>query len=185
VLSGPKVFLAPVRETDLETLFYWVNDRESVLLGSVYKPVHAAAHRDWIDAIVRREDAVIFAIRTVDDDRLVGYLQLVGIDTRARSAELRIRIGDGDARGQGLGVEAGALILRHAFDDLNLERVWAHVFSTNEPVRRGARRVGFREEGCLRRAAYVGGEYLDVIVIGVLRDEFRQADPLSAAAAPD
>jgi RimJ/RimL family protein N-acetyltransferase len=116
---------------------------------------------------------VIFGVRAVADDRLVGYVQLAGIDPRARSAELRVRIGDPSTRAQGVGYETCGLALRHGFDDLNLRRVWAHCFATNEPVLRGADRLGFRREGVLRQGAYVGGEYVDVVVIGILRDEFR------------
>ena len=183
MLKGARVSLAPLREADVDKLFGWINDRDEVLLGAAYRPVHESAHREWIKETVRRPDTVIFAIRAAPDERLVGYVQLVGIDPRARSAELRIRIGDRDARGQGVGLEAGGLILRHAFEDLNLERVWAHVFPTNEPVRRGARRLGFQEEGRLRRAAYLAGEYVDVIVIGILRSEFQPGESVTGSGS--
>ena len=173
MLRGEKVVLAPLRDGDLETLFEWINDRGEVLSAAAYKPVHEEMHRSWAKSVATREDGVIFGARAVPDDRLVGYVQLAGIDLRARSAELRIRIGDPEARAQGIGYEACGLALRHGFEDMNLRRVWAHCFATNEPVLRGADKLGFRREGVLRQDAYVGGEYLDVVVIGILRDEFR------------
>jgi RimJ/RimL family protein N-acetyltransferase len=173
VLRGEQVVLAPLRKADVETLFGWINDRHDVVSAAGYKPVHEEPHRLWAESVVERADTVIFGIRTVEDDRLVGYVQLAGIDPRARSAELRIRVGDADARGHGVGYEASGLALRHGFDDLNLRRIWAHCFATNEPVLRGADTLGFRREGLLRQNAYVAGEYVDVVVIGILRDEFQ------------
>lgn len=180
MLKGEKVTLAPLRAEDVEQLYRWINDRPEVLAAAAYKPVHEAAHRSWVDSVVRRDDTAIFGIRTSADDRLIGYVQLVDIDSRTRSAELRIKIGDPEKRAQALGPEAGGLALRHGFEDLNLRRIWAHVFATNEPVRRAAAGIGFREEGVLREAAYVGGEYVDVIVIGLLRDEFRPPASITA-----
>ena len=173
MLRSENVVLAPLRTADIETFFEWINDRSEVQLAAGYKPIHEPAHAAWFESVSRGEDSVIFAIRLVEDDRLIGYVQLVEIDWRNRNAELRIRIGDPSDRYQRFGVEAGVLILRYAFEDLNLARVWAHVFATNEAVRQGARRVGFREEGTLRRAAYVGGDYVDVVVIGMLKGELK------------
>jgi RimJ/RimL family protein N-acetyltransferase len=185
VLKGERVLLAPLRKDDLEVFFGWINDRADVLSAAAYKPVHEAAHEAWAESVTKDADSVIFAIRRVDDDRLVGYVQLVDIDWRNRSAELRLRIGDKDARNQHFGYEGTGLLLTHAFDDLNLTRVWAHVFATNAPTLKGSQRLGFREEGRLRKAAYVGGDYVDVVVIGVLRDEFRPPPGPSDGSAPE
>jgi RimJ/RimL family protein N-acetyltransferase len=173
MLKGNQVALAPLRPDDFETLFEWINDRGDVLSAASYKPVHEHMHRSWAASVVKRQDGVIFGVRGVGDDRLLGYVQLAGIDARARSAELRVRIGDPEMRAQGIGYETCGLALRHGFEDLNLRRIWAHCFATNEPVLRGAGRLGFQREGVLRQSAYVGGEYVDIVVIGIMRDEFQ------------
>jgi RimJ/RimL family protein N-acetyltransferase len=173
VLRGDRIILAPLRDEDSRTLFDWINERDDVLLSAPYKPVHAADHRDWFDAIRSRQDVAIFGIRLLDDDRLIGSCQLYGIDPRARSAELQIRIGEADARDQGLGTEAVQLLLRHAFADLNLHRVQLRVFASNERAQGAYERAGFRHEGTLRDAAYVDGAWDDVVVMGLLRDEWR------------
>jgi RimJ/RimL family protein N-acetyltransferase len=62
--------------------------------------------------------------------------------------------------------------LRFAFDDLNLERVYLHVFETNKAAIRVYEKIGFVHEGVLRKAAYINGEYLSLIVMGILKDEY-------------
>ena len=161
--------LEPVRAADSERLFAWINDRELVLLSSAYSPVHEAGHSEWFESIRSRDDVVIFAIRRVADDELIGTCQLLSIDRRHRSAELQIRIGEPQAQGHGLGTEAVELLLGHAFDDLDLQRVQLHVFATNERAIRAYEKSGFEREGVLRDAVYVDGARLDVVVMAKLR----------------
>lgn len=169
MLRGERILLAPLRDDDSRRLFDWINERDDVLLSAPYKPVHGVDHAEWFDAIRARSDTVIFGIRLLDGDRLVGSCQLHGIDPRARSAELQVRIGEEDARGRGLGGEALRLLLRHGFEDLNLRRIWLRVFATNERALRTYDAAGFAEEGRLREAAYVDGAFVDVVVMARLR----------------
>lgn len=169
MLRGDRIILAPLRDGDSRVLFDWINERDDVLLSAPYKPVHAADHEEWFDAVRSRSDVVIFGIRLVDGDRLIGSCQLHSLDQRARSAELQIRIGEPDARGRGFGVEALALLVRHGFDDLNLRRISLRVFATNERALRAYESAGFETEGRLRDAAYVDGRFVDVVVMARLR----------------
>jgi len=172
MLESSRVRLAPLRAEDAPPLYRWINDRGLVLLNNVYRPVTPDAHQAWFEAVQRQPNSVIFTIRDPADDRLMGTCQLVEIDTVARRAELRIRLGELRDQGRGLGTSAVRLLLGHAFEDLNLERVFLHVFATNERAIRCYLKAGFRQEGRLRRAEYVGGQYVDVVVMGILREEY-------------
>jgi len=87
-------------------------------------------------------------------------------------AELQIRIGDAADRGRGVGSEAVGLLLRFAFDDLNLQRVQLHVFADNAAAIRVYEKAGFVREGVLRQAAHIGGKYVDVVLMGILREDY-------------
>jgi len=167
-----RVKLTPLRADDLPAMFEWINDRESVLRNSAYRPVGEAQHRAWFESVQQRADTVIFAVRLVGDGRLIGSCQLHGISPVHRSAELQIRLGEPAHRGQGYGTEAVRLLLEFAFKDLNLNRVYLHVFGTNLAAIRVYEKVGFAREGLLRKAAYIDGAYVDVLVMGILREEY-------------
>lgn len=175
MLSGKGVRLAPLRTEDAPLLFEWINNRDLVVLNSSYKPIHEDNHRAWFEHMRGRKDVAIFGIRR-HDDRLIGSCQLLAIDPLQRTAELQIRIADGSDRGQGHGTEAVRLLLRHAFDDLDLRRVQLHVFSGNEAALRCYEKAGFIREGLLRQAAYIDGVLRDVVVMGILRDDL-PSDP--------
>jgi RimJ/RimL family protein N-acetyltransferase len=164
--------LAPVSPADLPVMFEWINDREQVLLNAPYKPVSESQHKEWFESIQRRTDVVIFGIRMLETNKLIGSCQLHSINYAHRTAELQIRLGHVADRGHGYGTEATRLLLDFAFKDLNLHRVYLHVFNSNAVAIRVYERVGFVREGLLREAAHINGAYVDVVVMGILRAEY-------------
>lgn len=94
------------------------------------------------------------------------------INTIHRSVELQIRLGDISKRGLGYGTKATNLLLNFAFNDLNLYRVYLHVLSSNLIAIRLYKKVGFVHEGTLRKAAFINGNYLDLLMMGILREEY-------------
>jgi RimJ/RimL family protein N-acetyltransferase len=165
------ILLAPLRNEDQAALFSWINDRALRLMNAPYRPVHAEEHRAWFEALPRRSELAIFGIRLAETDRLIGSCQLHGIHAVHRSAELQIRIGEAGERGKGYGVEAIRLLLDFAFKDLNLHRVYLHVFADNSAAIRCYQKAGFVREGLLRQAAHIDGRYVDIAVMAILRGE--------------
>jgi len=163
------IVLAPITRADAPVLFQWINDRDLVLLNSAYRPVDEPTHVAWLSGLSQRRDRVVFAIRLQRGRRLIGVCQLNGISDVHRCAELQIRIGDARWRGRGFGTEAVKRLVDFAFKDLNLHRVFLHVFRTNERAIRTYARAGFHVEGILREAAHVDGRYRDVLVMATLR----------------
>ncbi len=176
MLRGKRIALCPLGKDDFPILFNWINEREQVIFNSPYKPVHQDCHEKWRQKIVESNDTAIFGIRRLDDGSLVGTCQLHGIHPVHRSAELQIRIGETNERGQGFGFEAVSLLLRFAFDDLNLQRVYLHVFKDNLRAVKLYEKTGFKIEGTLRRAAFIGGAHKDILIMGLLEEEYSKQE---------
>jgi RimJ/RimL family protein N-acetyltransferase len=173
VLTGTRISLGPVRHADLPLLHSWINDRDLVVRSAPYRPVHFDDHAAWWSSVSSDPTVAFFAIRMLDEGRLVGTCQLLAIDRRHRSAELQIRIGEADARGRGLGTEAVSLLVRHAFADLDLRRVALHVLATNRAAIATYEKSGFVREGVKREAAFVDGRHVDVVLMSLLRPEWQ------------
>ena len=60
----------------------------------------------------------------------------------------------------------------YAFETLNLNRVWLHVYEYNERGIRAYEKVGFKREGVLRQDRYHAGRYWDTITMAILREEW-------------
>ena len=172
-LRGRIVELAALRDEDSTTLYEWINDRDLVTQSAPFREVSLAEHDEWFDSVQGRQDMCIFGIRLVDGDRLVGSCQLHSIHAVHRSAELQIRIGARDARERGVGTEATYLLLQYGFQELDLHRIYLYVFESNEPARRLYQRTGFRTEGVLKEAARIDDSWRNVLVMAILRSEYR------------
>ena len=173
MLIGKKIKLNSIKLEDQKVLFSWINDYELVRLSGVYKPVSEWSHKKWIEEASIPNKNIIFAIRsnlTTKPSELIGVIQLINIHPVYRHGELVIRIGHKNSRGQGNGKEAIKLLTDYAFKDLNLKRVYLHVFETNTAAIKTYLNVGFSHEGRLKQHAFINGDWIDVLVMGLIKN---------------
>ena len=177
MLNGKLVRLRAVEEVDLENVFTWMNDWEvKRWVGSPARyPFSRAEEAEWVKKAVLRTKPpdISFAIETLAEARHFGNLGLHGIDGADRKASLGIMIGDHGFWSHGYGTDAICTVLRYAFDEMNLHRVWLEVLADNARGIACYLKCGFVEEGRLRQDRYRGGEWIDLLVMGVLDHEFR------------
>lgn len=126
--------------------------------------------KEWMEK--HMDELYSFSIRALEDDRLIGNVDLNGIDWVASSSCVGISIGERENWGKGYGTEAMNLILHFAFESLNMRRVWLEVFEYNQRAYQSYRKCGFQEEGRLRQWMLRGGERYDLIYMGILREEW-------------
>jgi len=73
---------------------------------------------------------------------------------------------------QGFGTDALVTLLRHLFLELDFHRVGLEVFEYNVRAKKVYEKTGFSIEGLERQGLYRNGRYYDIILMGILRDEF-------------
>lgn len=116
-------------------------------------------------------EKIVWAIEHIDDG-LVGNVALQKISWIDSNAELAILVGEPSHWGSGLGLSACRQVAQHGFLRLNLNKIHLSTVFSNEGMRSVARRLGFIEEGILRKHLFLRGSWEDVVVYGLLRDEF-------------
>jgi RimJ/RimL family protein N-acetyltransferase len=174
-LIGSKVYLRPLEREDAAVFVPWVNDPEVTRTLLLSRPMNLRAEEQFIERLYQDEEQVILGIVRRDEDRLIGSAGLHHIRHKDRHTGFGIVIGDKESWDKGYGSEATALLVRHAFDTLNLNRVWLHVFEENTRAIRTYEKVGFRREGVLRQDHYRDGRYGNTLVMGLLREEWEAA----------
>jgi RimJ/RimL family protein N-acetyltransferase len=118
----------------------------------------------------------IFGIHTLEADRLVGFTDLEGDIYPHGEAFVGIGIGERELWGKGYGSDAMKVILRFAFQELNLRRVALDTFEYNPRAIRSYEKVGFIHEGRAREFLYRDGRRWDLIFMGILREEWLATD---------
>lgn len=178
IIVGKKCQLRPIRRSDITRSVMWRNDAATrdAVLGYRF-PVTEKMEEDWYDRLLADQAGrrATFAVEDTSDGAHVGFVHLSEIDWPCRSAHFGIVVGDTTRRNRGIGAEATELALVYAFETLNLERIELRVVDDNARARHLYQRLGFKEEGRLRRAAFANGQSLDVIIMGLLRAEFSRA----------
>lgn len=117
----------------------------------------------------RRGDACRLDLAIVAGDH-VGNCGLAQIDRRSGKAELWIYLGE--RRGAGIGRAAGLALLRRAYEQLGLHRVYVRVLATNPEGERFFRSLGFVPEGRTREDSLIDGQRADSLWLGMLAREW-------------
>jgi RimJ/RimL family protein N-acetyltransferase len=162
---------------DVEALFVFKNDPVIAALLTRSTRIYSKADLEkWVEFHRDAADEALFMV-TDSADRPIGHVGLYKIDQQTHSAEFAILIGAPRALGRGFGRTSARFAIDHGFDELGLHRIYLDVLATNERAIRLYRSLGFVEEGRLREAQIREGNYVDVLVMGLLSTEYRRATP--------
>lgn len=115
-----------------------------------------------------------FMIERLEDGRKIGMIDLSGFNWTVGNAWVGIGIGERELWGRGYGTDAMRVILRYAFQELNLQRVTLTVFGVNQRGIASYQKAGFRHEGAIPGALLRAGERCDLVFMGILRREWEQ-----------
>lgn len=178
-LEGEKTYLVPFAERHLEDsrYFEWLTDLEVVrLIGrdEYLRPIRLERVREYVEGLWRNEFASFFAVHLLQGDEFVGTVKLSYGDHAGvanRCADVGVMIGARKYWGQGLATDALYTLCRYAFETLGARKLTAGTIAGNDGVVKAFTRIGFVEEGRLRKKIYVGGEFRDHLLLGCLRGE--------------
>ncbi|MGB6446390.1 MAG: GNAT family protein, partial [Xanthobacteraceae bacterium] len=66
------------------------------------------------------------------------------------------------------------LAVDFCWSHLNLNRIQLIVFKHNQRAIRAYQAAGFKKEGMLRKAAFIGGEWVDLVPMAILRSDAKR-----------
>jgi RimJ/RimL family protein N-acetyltransferase len=172
-----KIFTArPMKLNDIDDIASWFEDLDDLSLFDRNSPVPMgpdALREYWkadLTAAPPPQKAYWYIARNSNGkEAALGGLQ--SINYFHGDAVLPVFVAP-SARQQGLGLRMTCLLLDLAFSRLHLNRVTTYLRQDNEISSRMIRKAAFREEGRMRKAWRCNGRWLDMIVAGVLREEW-------------
>lgn len=143
---------------------------------SIPHPYSEEQARAWIAACTTKSSAgkaIVFGIVTREDAGLIGAVGLREIDAEHSQAEMGFWIGV-QSWGKGYATEAARRVVRYAFEELKLNRVYAHHMVRNPASGRVLEKVGLKREGLLRQRVRKWGVFEDVVLLAILHDDWAQ-----------
>lgn len=143
----------------------------------------------WVDATKTVEDTRQFAemnlkkfaeqtcldTAIIYNGKFVGKISLNSIDWAKKTASVGYML-DENFQGDGIMTRAAKGILDIAFTHYGLQKVEVHVATGNEKSCNIPERLGFAQEGILRRAEWLYDHYVDQIVYGLLAEEWLESE---------
>ena len=173
ILQGDRVRLRPFHTTDIAARLALGRAPEIVRsFGGTPEGLPPYEHKEaaaWVARNMAHPHAWAVEVNT----RFLGEVRLDNLNLADRRARLAIGLYDVAQLGHGIGREAIALVLAHAFQTLALHRVDLRVIATNERAIRCYRACGFVEEGRERESVSIGGTWHDDVIMGLLAHEYR------------
>ncbi|MDG9717217.1 GNAT family protein [Streptomyces sp. DH24] len=175
MLKGDKVGLRARHEDDIPILRAELYDdvvNGSRADGRPWRPMRPGAEDSRLTVNDKEEGIVPFSVVELDGGTLIGTATLWGIDTHHRNAHIGLGLRPA-ARGKGYGTDVVAVLCHYGFVVRGLQRLQIETLSDNHAMLRAAERNGFVREGVLRSSAWVMGEFLDEVLLGLLARDWK------------
>ncbi|HEX5597319.1 MAG TPA: GNAT family protein [Micromonosporaceae bacterium] len=175
MLRGSKVGLRARHEEDIPILrdeLYNDVVNASRAEGGPWRPIMPGSKDPRLVVDDKEQGSVPFSVVELAGDTLIGTATLWGIDNHNRSAHIGLGLLP-SARGKGYGTDVVAVLCHYGFVVRGLHRLQIETLSDNYAMLRSAERNGFVREGMLRSSAWVMGEFLDQVLLGLLVQDWK------------
>ncbi len=176
-LTTERLTLRQLRPDDAHAVAMRAGDRRvAKYLIAVPSPYPVALASRWIAGPLawwHQGRGVTHAITLREHpNELLGSVSLRRF-VRDRRAELGYWLG-ADSWGYGYATEAAGALIDFGFAELGLSRIYAHVLEGNEASCRVLDKLGMINEGIRRQHVRKNRKLLDVVLFGMLRDEWEE-----------
>ncbi|CCK32238.1 acetyltransferase [Streptomyces davaonensis JCM 4913] len=175
MLRGSKVGLRARHEDDIPVLQAELHDdvvNHARAQSRPWRPITPGSKTAPFAVDDTEEGDVPFSVVELEGGTLIGAATLWGIDDHNRSAHVGLGLLPA-SRGKGYGTDVVAVLCHYGFVVLGLRRLQIETLSDNAAMLRSAERNGFVREGVLRSSAWVMGEWLDEVLLGLLVHDWK------------
>ena len=177
VIEEEGLFLREIEYSDTDYILKWRNSEEVRRRFIDRREFTKESHENWLKNVVGAGRAKQYIICISPDENKefpkeeylpVGSVYVRDLSEEHHKGEYGIFIGEGSARGRGIGSRTAKLMVRHCFENLRLHRLYLRVFADNEGAIKSYENAGFVREGVLKDDVYEDGRYYDMVLMGII-----------------
>lgn len=146
---------------------------------------HLREWMPWVDGTSSVDDVKAFIKRSLTQfaenngfvlgiwyrSEQVGNIGVNSVNWAFRKAEVGYWI-DAAYQGKGIVTRSCRAVMQYLFEEMNVSKIEIHVAEKNERSRAVPERLGFVQEGVLRRLGWHSGGFEGLVVYGMLSDEW-------------
>jgi UDP-4-amino-4,6-dideoxy-N-acetyl-beta-L-altrosamine N-acetyltransferase len=171
MISGKTIELRCLEHDDLSRIVEWRNQKEIRKFFFDKSLISMSSQKKWFERYLEDPSKEIFIAVSKQTTKPIGMIGLYQIDPNNHKAEIgSTMVGDPSMWGKGTAAEMIGLVLEYAFEDLNLNRIYAYAVDYNKGSVRVKEKCGFQLEGTLRQDHYANGRFHDVQLLGITRE---------------
>lgn len=169
------VFLRALELEDYKFTHLWRIDDET--WSSVVGPkryVSLETERKWVAKAIEAHESfktLRFVVCIDNSHDAVGLVTVSGIDNINRSCSISYMV-DPELRGKKIAFKSLVKVIDYLFREVNLNRVECKILEDNIASRKTAEKVGMKEEGVLRHAVFKSGIFKNLMLYGMLQEDF-------------
>lgn len=173
MLKGKYVGLRAIEKDDLPVLLEWRNNPEYRKYFREYRELGMDKQYAWYEKVVLDDyKTIMFSIIETKNRRLLGACGLCYINWIDRNADISIYIGaDGLYIDDKYAPDAAKTLIKYAFDELNLHRLWAEIYDFDKPKIKLFEQLGFKLDGCHRETHWTEGKWCNSLYYSLLQNE--------------
>ena len=165
------IYIRPITIDDTDALLSWRNSSGVKQFFIYQEEITKEDHLNWLKHKVETGKVVQFIIVEVETDTPIGTVYIQDIDHVHKKAEYGILICDSAKRGKGYGTLAANLMIKYAFEEMKLHRVYLRVIEGNERAIKSYEKAGFKKEALLHDDVCINGVYKNIILMGIVNGE--------------
>lgn len=167
-------------ETDYEAFIAWQEgSTEKELFSFMGRTLTIPITKDQLSAYVEstKEKRLPVELYTILDEKTnekIGHIQVADIDQVNQSVFLNRIFIRKESQGKGYGLALMNKMKAYVFEELGYHRLSLYVLGNNDNAKKLYVKAGFKEEGIMRDARLLDGEFLDLHVMGILKTDVSQ-----------
>jgi len=144
------------------------------LIGGVKRPVAYERDLKWVEDLILKDNQtfIYFAITRINNDEIIGYTSISEIDYRNGTCFWSGIKLDSAKAGKGIGTEVALKVLKYVFEELRMERCRAECLEQHEVALRLMLKVGYKQEGLMRKTIFKNGTHNNQWLLSVIREDY-------------
>jgi RimJ/RimL family protein N-acetyltransferase len=174
-IEGKVIDLLPLNPQNISLYAKWTTIPKVRIFSRNIIPKTPEEIKKWLEpkeGRIRRE--IQFEIWHKGDKKSIGTCGIFDINYFDMKAWMGLTIGESEYWGRGICTEVTKLLVEYVFNELNLNKINAGIFSPNEGSFKCAEKSGFFRESVSKQDVFIEGRFLDTYYYSLLKEDWKK-----------